>query len=263
MAKRFTDTELWDKEWFMQLKPKLKCLVKFVRDKSDLCGVWSPNWSITNSYIGEKVTEKDLLSIDGGQQFHKMANGKIFCIGFVEFQYGELSEKSPVHRKIISLLKQNNLLEKYKQIGYQHPIDRVQEKEEDTEEEKEEEKVKEQEPIYRSFAHLFLTVKDFNKLIKEGWTTEQVDSILDEIENYKDNKKYNSLLLTARNWLRRKKEQNGKQASTYKGTANERKASVAAVVDLADTILNGGTPDDSQGRNQQSIPPDLRITGSG
>ena len=33
MAKRFTDTELWDKEWFMKLSPKLKCLVKLVRDK--------------------------------------------------------------------------------------------------------------------------------------------------------------------------------------------------------------------------------------
>lgn len=139
MAKRFTDTELWDKEWFMLLKPKIKCLVKFVRDKADLSGVWSPNWSIANSYIGEKVTEHDLLKIDGGQQFLKMKNGKIFCIGFIQFQYGELSEKSPVHRKILGMLKQNNLLELYYQIGSQHPIDRVQEEEEEKEEDKEEE----------------------------------------------------------------------------------------------------------------------------
>ena len=69
MAKKFTDSNLWDKEWFMNLKPRLKCLVKFVRDKSDICGVWSPNYIIATTYIGEKVTEKDLLTIDDGQQF--------------------------------------------------------------------------------------------------------------------------------------------------------------------------------------------------
>ena len=113
MAKRFTDTELWDKEWFMKLPCKLKCLVKFVRDKSDLSGVWSPNWIIANAYIGEPVNENDLLNIDNGNQFKKIANNKIFCIGFVDFQYGsELSEKSPVHRKIISLLQQHGIYEK-------------------------------------------------------------------------------------------------------------------------------------------------------
>ena len=70
MAKRFTDTDQWDKEWFMQLPCRLKCLVQFVRSKCDLCGVWSPNWIITNSYIGEPVNELELLQIDNGQQFH-------------------------------------------------------------------------------------------------------------------------------------------------------------------------------------------------
>ena len=117
MAKRFTDTELWDKEWFMELPCKLKCLVKFVRDKSDLSGVWSPNWIIANTYIGEKVCESDLLNIDNGKQFVKIDSGKIFCIGFVDFQYGtELSEKSPVHRKIISLLNQHGIFENYQNI---------------------------------------------------------------------------------------------------------------------------------------------------
>lgn len=139
MAKRFTDTEMWDKEWFMNLSCKLKCLVKVVRDKADLCGVWSPNWTMATLYVGEKVNEDDLLTIDDGQQFIKLKNGRIFCIGFVEFQYGELSEKSPVHRKIIQLLTQNNLLENYKNIGCEYPINRVQEEEQVKEEEEDKE----------------------------------------------------------------------------------------------------------------------------
>lgn len=128
MAKRFTDTEIWDKEWFMNLSCKLKCLVKFVRDKSDLSGVWSPNWPIAKAYIGEDVTIDELLNIDGGKQFKKIAGNKILCIGFIDFQYGKLSEKSPVHRKILNILQSHK-------IPYQHPINRVQEEEEEKEEE--------------------------------------------------------------------------------------------------------------------------------
>jgi len=152
MAKRFTDTDMWDREWYMALPCRLKCLVKLIRDKADLSGVWSPNWIIASTYIGEPVNEQELLLIDNGNQFKKMQNGKIFCIGFIEFQYGELSEKSPVHRKILSLLKQNDLLDEYKKIGYQYPIDRVQEEDKDKEEEKEEEK--ESVPIKKYFPNM-------------------------------------------------------------------------------------------------------------
>lgn len=105
MSKRFTDTEIWDKEWFMLLKPKHKCLVKYVRDKCDIAGVWHPNWLLATTYIGEKVTQAELLEIDGGKQFLMTDDKKVFCIGFINFQYGDyLNEKSPVHKKIIDIL---------------------------------------------------------------------------------------------------------------------------------------------------------------
>jgi hypothetical protein len=141
MAKRFTDTELWDKEWFMTLSLKQKCIVKFIRDKADLCGVWSPNFVIASAYIGEKITEKDILTIDKGNQFRKLDNGKIYCIGFVEFQYGNiLSEKSPIHKKIIGLLENNGILNNYKKDNL-YPINRVSNTLQEEEEEKEEVKV--------------------------------------------------------------------------------------------------------------------------
>lgn len=62
---------------------------------------------------------------------------------------------------------------------------------------------KDKEDIYRQFKHLKMTVEEFERLISEGYTKESIDSILDQIENYKKNKNYTSLLLTARNWLRR------------------------------------------------------------
>tara|TARA_R110000868_G_scaffold161129_3_gene391081 strand:+ start:283 stop:936 length:654 start_codon:yes stop_codon:yes gene_type:complete len=54
--------------------------------------------------------------------------------------------------------------------------------------------------IYRSFANLQLTFEQFEELNKD-FSKQQIDSILDEIENYKGNKKYSSLYLTAKKWL--------------------------------------------------------------
>ena len=53
---------------------------------------------------------------------------------------------------------------------------------------------------YRAFAHLCLSVEEFEKL-EVDYTKQQIDKVLDAIENYKNNKSYKSLYLTAKNWL--------------------------------------------------------------
>lgn len=60
-----------------------------------------------------------------------------------------------------------------------------------------------EENIYRKFKHLSLNLDEFEKL-KIDYTKEQIDLILDSIENYAQNKKYNSLYLTSLNWLKEK-----------------------------------------------------------
>lgn len=66
--------------------------------------------------------------------------------------------------------------------------------------------------IYRAFAHLKITMAEKDKIIDSGYTINQLDDVLDQIENFAGNKKYKSLNLTARNWLKRNANNNqGKQ----------------------------------------------------
>ena len=59
--------------------------------------------------------------------------------------------------------------------------------------------------IYRSFAHLSITNADVEKLLNK-YSIDDIDEVLDSIENFKGNKKYTSLYLTASKWLSKNKK---------------------------------------------------------
>lgn len=81
-------------------------------------------------------------------------------------------------------------------------------------------KFKKEEEVYRHFAHLTISKTEFDKLIEEGNTKQSIDDVLDSIENYKKNKTYTSLYLTAKKWLKSEREKLSSQPS-FKPSENK------------------------------------------
>lgn len=108
--------------------------------KCDATGVWEPNYILAATYVGDGgFTEQELFTIDGGRQFEKLPNGKIFLPGFCDFQYGVLTESCRPHRPIIQKLKKHGLYERVL-IGYQKGTNTLEEKDKDKDKEQEKEK---------------------------------------------------------------------------------------------------------------------------
>lgn len=64
--------------------------------------------------------------------------------------------------------------------------------------------------VYREFDHLLLSQTDFDRL-NVDYDKKTIDKVLDNIYNFKLNKKYKSLYLTAKNWLEKEPKKNTTQ----------------------------------------------------
>lgn len=146
--KRFTDIEIWDREWYMELKPVHKCLMKYIFDKCDACGCWKPNWKLASLHIGEKVDLSDLNQLPK-HQYEVLESGKIYIPDFIKFQYGKLSKKSPAHNPVFLAIENNRLsdrvFDRVSNTPKEEEVDIDKEEEVDKEEEKEREGVKKNE----------------------------------------------------------------------------------------------------------------------
>lgn len=238
MAKRFTATEKWDKQWFMDLSPKLKCLWQYINDKCDQAGMWEANFKLASMYIGEKVTEDDLKNF--GHRIELYEPGKFWVTGHVDFQYGTPTEKSPAHRPLIRLLKKYNLLDRVLNRVSNTLKEKEIEKEKETEEEEERgagENIQTPDEVH---IHPLIEkiLKDYPRVqqMEEPLTPEQADRLLadypeslvmdivSQMHNWKPLHKGNqSANLTIRNWIKR----NNEKSNTGKSTGNSNSASTS------------------------------------
>lgn len=134
MAKRFTDTDKFDKRWYRTLPVAFKVAWDYLYHKCNHAGIISLDRELANFQIGEDIDWDDFIARCEGRVI-QLASGKLFLADFIAFQYGELSDDCKPHKPVIKELKKHGLLK-----GYPKGIDTLKEKEKEQEQEKEQEK---------------------------------------------------------------------------------------------------------------------------
>lgn len=180
MGKRFFDTEMFNKVWFRKLKPKYKSFWMFVLCNCDLAGIWECDFEACEFFIGEKISENEIIE-HFKTQLLRIDNKRFIIKDFIEFQNGNtLNPKSPVHQKIINILEKHTL--------YDRVLNRV---------------------LYTQVVEVGVIVEDGVE-VKEKPKNPQLDFPF-------DSEKFTTiwaLLLSTKNW--RKKEASALQASLKK-----------------------------------------------
>ncbi len=107
MPKRFTDTNKWNKAWYRKLPVKLKAFWQYICDNCDSSGVWEIDYELASFQIGEDVIEIDLEQFAGKITY--LGDDKLFINGFIEFQYGRLSQDCKPHIPVYKLLDKHGI----------------------------------------------------------------------------------------------------------------------------------------------------------
>lgn len=115
MPKRFTDTEIWDEDWFLEFPIKYQLLWKYINDKCDHAGIWRPNKRKFEFGSRCKVDLNKFLTLinEEKERIFTLDNGRWFIVGFIPFQYCDrgriLNTNNRVHASVLEILKKNGV----------------------------------------------------------------------------------------------------------------------------------------------------------
>lgn len=106
MVKRLADSNIWQKDWFLDLTDKQKLLVKFLFDNCDCAGIYEISHRVLKNCFQEEIKKEDFEAI---KQVKFISKNKIFIEDFIKFQYNTsiplLNPSNNVHKGIIARLK--------------------------------------------------------------------------------------------------------------------------------------------------------------
>lgn len=113
MAIRFIDSNLPDKNWFIDLEPIYKSVWIHLILKCNHAGIWNVSIKLLKVFIGgnEDLTEESILKMFG-KRIIPFDNDKWFLPGFVTFQYKHgLNPANRVHKSVIEILNKQDLMD--------------------------------------------------------------------------------------------------------------------------------------------------------
>lgn len=110
MAKRFTDSEKWQDDWFFNLDQCGKLTWMYILDHCDHAGFWKKNIKLLNFQTGCNYVEDELKELFSTRIIE--IEDKWFIPKFITFQYGNnfaTSKQKPV-QSAIEMLRRYNLI---------------------------------------------------------------------------------------------------------------------------------------------------------
>jgi len=128
-SKRYTDRNIIDEAWFVDMSPENKCVWNFLEKKCDTAGIWKIDIVSLRRHVGKTVSIQDFLK-EVNRDYDKLSgqeiqreriktidNGrKLWITGFLLFQQGkdgckEISVRKPVVKGAVENLIAHGLLE--------------------------------------------------------------------------------------------------------------------------------------------------------
>ncbi|HEY8272123.1 MAG TPA: hypothetical protein VIG33_14630 [Pseudobdellovibrionaceae bacterium] len=97
MAKRFTNTDKWDDDWFLELPPLMKCVWEYLRDKCDGgTGFAKVSFTRMSRDIKGKVT-REAFDKHFSERVHWINEDRLWVIGYLFEQFKNLSSTNKAH----------------------------------------------------------------------------------------------------------------------------------------------------------------------
>ncbi len=123
MAKRFTSTEIWDEDWFLEMPLEYKFFWFYIKDKCDQAGFFKINVNTFNKIHGTQIDSETAIELfNKGKKRLRKVNGSMLLIeDFFKFQYGhKFNTENKVHLGIEKIYTSHGV-----EIGSLRGIERV------------------------------------------------------------------------------------------------------------------------------------------
>lgn len=112
MAKRFTSTEIWAEDWFLEMPNQYKLFWYYMLSHCDHAGIYKLNLRFFRTQIDPNLTSKEILDyFNNGKNRIRVVGLDIWLIeDFFHYQYGTtLNMKNRVHESILSIYKKYDI----------------------------------------------------------------------------------------------------------------------------------------------------------
>ena len=103
MPKRFTGTEIWDEDWFIELPKDYIIFWFYIKDKCDHAGMFKINVKVFNAIYNAQIDSEIAFELfNKGKKRLRKINGSMWLIeDFFSYQYGHtLNVNNRVHSSV-------------------------------------------------------------------------------------------------------------------------------------------------------------------